>query len=213
MYVITGQDVMCRVPYMPMSSCNLEEADSRICVHIQDAIEKGARKVCIRTVDTDVIIITAGIFFELQDLYPNIDIWVAFGMGKNFQYYYLNGICQNLGKEKCRALPFFHSFTGCDTTSQFLGKGKKSSWVAWKAYPSATAAFQYAYRNPFMKVNKNSVCFELIERFTCVLYDKTTSITSVNDLRQDLFSKRAKLINSIPPTQVSCSFFMCIFTG
>ncbi len=63
MYVITGQDVMCRVPYMPMSSCNLEEADSRICVHIQDAIEKGARKVCIRTVDTDVIIIIAGIFF------------------------------------------------------------------------------------------------------------------------------------------------------
>lgn len=72
---------------MPMSSCNLEEADSRICVHIQDAIEKGARKVCIRTVDTDVMIITAGIFFELQDLYPNVDIWVAFGMGKNFQYY------------------------------------------------------------------------------------------------------------------------------
>ncbi len=33
--------------------------------------------------------------------------------------------------------------------------------------------------------------------------DKTTSITSVNDLRQDLFSKQEKFINSLPPTLVS----------
>lgn len=205
MYIITGQDVICRVPYLPMPSCNHEEADSRICVHLKDALEKGARKVCIRTVDTDVIIIIAGIFFELQEIYPDMDIWVAFGMGKNFHYFHMNNICQSLGKEKCQGLPFFHAFTGCDTTSQFLGKGKKSSWGAWKAYPSATAAFQFVLSNPFKKVDKDSTLFELIERFTCVLYDKTTSITRINDLRQDMFSKRAKLMDSIPPTQVSCT--------
>ena len=43
----------------------------------------------------------------------------------------------------------------------------------------------------------------MTERFTCVLYDKTTAITTVNDLRLDLFSKRAKLMDNIPPTQVS----------
>ncbi len=63
--------------------------------------------------------------------------------------------------------------------------------------------FKYVFQDPFMKVNKNSMCFKLIERFKWVLYDKTTSITSVNDLRQDLFSKQEKLINSLPPTQVS----------
>ncbi len=44
----------------------------------------------------------------------------------------------------------------------FLEKGKKSSWVAWTAYLSATVAFQYAFQDLFMKVNKNSMCFELL---------------------------------------------------
>ena len=62
---ITGPDVIGRVPYQPMPPCNHEEADTRICVHLKDAMEKGARKVFVRTVDTDVIVIIAGIFFEL----------------------------------------------------------------------------------------------------------------------------------------------------
>ncbi len=90
-----------------------------------------------------------------------------------------------------------------DTTPQFLGKGQKSLRVAWKVYPSATVAFKYVFQDLFMKVNKNSMCFKLIEIFICVLYDKTTSITSVNDLSQDLFSKQEKFVNSLPPTLVS----------
>lgn len=164
---------------------------------------KGDRKVLVRTVDTDVIVVIAGIFFQLQKLYSGLDVWIEFGMGKNVQYYHMNRICQSLGEEKCTGLPFYHSFTGCDTTSQFLGKGKKSSWVAWKAYPSVTRAFQYPCKNPFQPLNSESPIFQTLERFTCVLYDKTTSINKVNNLRQDLFSKRAKLMDNIPPTQVS----------
>ncbi len=41
----------------------------------------------------------------------------------------------------------------------FLEKGKK---VAWTAYLSATVAFQYVFQDPFMKVNKNTMCFELL---------------------------------------------------
>ena len=62
MYFITCQDVIYREPYLPMTSCNHEEVDSRMCVHLKDAVEKGARKVCIRTVDTHVIIICWEIF-------------------------------------------------------------------------------------------------------------------------------------------------------
>ena len=86
-----------------------------------------------------------------------------------------------------------------DTTSQFLAKGKKSSWAAWKAYPSVTRAFQHVAENP-IRLQWNL----LLERFTCVLYDKTTRVNNIiNDLRRDLFSKRAKLMDNIPPTQVS----------
>ena len=123
-------------------------------------------------------------------------------MGKNFQFYHMNAICQSLGEGKCTGLPFYHAFTGCDTTSQFLGKGKKSSWVSWKAYSSATTAFQCAPENSFQILDLVSTFFQTLERFMCVLYDKTTAITTVNDLRLDLFSKRAKLMDNIPPTQV-----------
>ena len=38
----------------------------------------------VRTVDTDVIVVIAGFFFQLQKSYSGLDVWVAFGMGKNF---------------------------------------------------------------------------------------------------------------------------------
>ena len=181
-----------------MPPCYQEEADTRMCVHMKDALEKGARKIYIRTVDTDVIVIIAGIFFRLQSMYADLNIWVAFGMGKNFQYFHMNSICQSLGERKCRGLPFFHAFTGCDTTSQFSGKGKKSSWEAWKSYSDATGAFEFVIDYPFQAFTESSEIFEIIERFTCILYDKSTSISKVNELRQDLFSK----MENIPPTEV-----------
>ena len=48
----------------------------------------------------------------------------------------------------------------------------------------------------------NSQVFSVLERFTCVLYDKTTGLSMVNDVRQDLFSRHNKLMENIPPTQV-----------
>ena len=80
----------------------------KLCIHIQDSLEKGARMIYVRTGDTDVIVIIAGVFFELQTTYPGLNIWVAFGMGKRFQYYHINTICSSLGEPKCQALPFYH---------------------------------------------------------------------------------------------------------
>ncbi len=36
-----------------MPDCDHEEADTRLFVHLKDALGKGARRVLIRTVDTD----------------------------------------------------------------------------------------------------------------------------------------------------------------
>ena len=186
-----------------MPPCDHEEADTRLCIHIQDSLEKGAQMIYVRTADTDVIVIIAGVFFELQATYPGLNIWVAFGMGKRFQYYHINTICSSLGEPKCQALPFYHAFTGCDTTSQFFGKGKKSAWDAWKAFPSDTEAFQWVIKNPFQALEISSPEFELLEHFTCVLYDRTTTTSKVNELRQELFSRRAKMMENIRPTQVN----------
>ena len=42
----------------------------------------------------------------------------------------------------CAALHVFHAFTGCDTTSSFGGRGKKTAWNTWKVFPEVTAAFE-----------------------------------------------------------------------
>ena len=44
--------------------------------------------------------------------------------------------------------------------------------------------------------------FSTLERFACILYDKSTTLSSVNELRQELFSKKSVMMENIPPTQV-----------
>jgi len=79
------------------------------------------------SVSTVILVILVGVFFQLHDIYHDPGIWVGFGTGKHYKCYSSNSICQYLAKPQFRALPFVHAFTGSDTTSQFLGKGKKSA--------------------------------------------------------------------------------------
>ena len=110
-----------------MQRCNHEEANIRIALHVQHALDKGCKQVFVRTVDTDVLIILIGLFHDMITSCPSAAIWIGLGMGKYVQYISVNSTCAFLGPETSRALPMFHSFTGCDTTSCFFGKGKKSA--------------------------------------------------------------------------------------
>ncbi len=87
-------------------------------------------------------------------------------------YYYVNAIYEDLGKEKSLAVPVFHSFTGCDTTSAFFGRGKKSAWEAWNCYKDVTRAFTYMAAHSFMQVRVDEEPFQVLERFTVLMYDK-----------------------------------------
>ena len=88
-----------------------------------------------------LVVILVGKFYDLLKTQPLTDIWMAFGMGKKYRYLNINAICESLGESKSQALPFLHSYSGCDTTSAFHGKGKKSVWQAWKVYDDATETF------------------------------------------------------------------------
>ena len=37
----------------------------------------------------------------------------------------------SFGEDICRALPYFHALTGCDTTSSFYQLGKAKFWKTW----------------------------------------------------------------------------------
>uniref|UniRef100_A0A1X7U341 Uncharacterized protein n=1 Tax=Amphimedon queenslandica TaxID=400682 RepID=A0A1X7U341_AMPQE len=45
-------------------------------------------------------------FHALLAIDPACNVWVAFGIGKNFQNIYINTVYEKLGEEKVRALSF-----------------------------------------------------------------------------------------------------------
>ena len=85
--------------------CNHEEADTQIFVHIRHAVALGAKRLQVRTVDTDVIVILVGKFDGLKDEEPHLDLWVAFGMGMLYRHIHINAIYDSLGEIKSRGLP------------------------------------------------------------------------------------------------------------
>jgi hypothetical protein len=200
-YVTSGEEVASCGPSVPMDDCNHEEADTRIMVHIQHAVDQGAKTFLVRTVDTDVVVILAGLYFQLVTNQQLCDLWVAFGMGKKFRFYHINNICENLGEPRSRALPVFHALSGCDTTSAFHGKGKKSAWQTWQVYSDVTATFANLARNPFTLLDVDSNDFQKIERFTVLLYDQRSDSFSVNETRKRLFCQENRAMEKLPPTQ------------
>ena len=159
-----------------------EEADTRVILHVVHCLTHGYQKAMIRTVDTDVVVLAIYACSQLENLQ---ELYVAYGSGKDFKYIPAHDIAENLGRCKCEALPFFHALTGCDTTSSFCSKGKKSAWEAWQACPNVTATFQNLSDKPD-SINEEN--FSEVERFIVVLYQKTSEQSSCNEARRELFT-------------------------
>ncbi|KAG1681444.1 hypothetical protein GQR58_011837 [Nymphon striatum] len=54
----------------------------------------------VRTVDTDLIVILIGKFYDIHEKHPEADIWTPFGMGRHFLLIHINNICTSLGERK-----------------------------------------------------------------------------------------------------------------
>ena len=161
-------------------------------VHVADISYQGLKKIMLRTVDTEVLVLVVAI-------YPQIavdELWIAFGAGKNLRYIAVHSIVRSLGESKCKALPVFHAFTGCDQTSAFCSRGKKTAWETWTRFDTATASFLAISSSPSLE----SVLQEMptIERFVVLMYDRTCEATEVNNARKYLFSHKGRCIESIP---------------
>ncbi len=63
-------------------------------------------------------------------------------------------------------------------------------------------AFIHMLENPHTAVDVASPFFHLLERFTVLLYDKTSALESVDKARLELFCKKNKSLEHLPPTKV-----------
>ena len=179
-----------------LSPCNHEEADTRMLVHVADAARAKHKRIAIRTVDTDVVVICIGSFHLL----PQIELWVIFGSGENVRSYSIHDISHALGPEKSRSLPLFHAITGCDTVSCFSRKGKKTAWSTWMLFNDVTMAFMELSKQP---ASISDETLKKLERFVVLLYHRTSTKTSVNEARKELFAQKARSLDGIPPTQAA----------
>lgn len=58
-------------------------------------------------------------------------------------------------------------------------------------------------KDPFCNITEESEHFKLLEHFTVIMYDKTSSLESVNECRRALFCQKGKSMENIPPTQAA----------
>ena len=157
-----------------LAPCSHEEADTRMMVHVADAAASGYSSIPIRTVDTDVVALAVAVFGEVEVS----ELWIMFGTGKNQRMLPIHEIAKKLGQEKSQSLPLFHALTGCDTTSFFLGHGKKRAWTTWENLPDLTKTLLNIQKLEGTSEVPDQ-CIQVIERFIVLLYDRTSMLSKV----------------------------------
>ena len=86
-----------------------------ILLHALHQISKN-RKVCISTVDTDVIVIPLSKFYELSTVGLE-ELYAEFGVGVNRKWIAVHRLAHSLSPPKCGAFPSWYALTGCNTES------------------------------------------------------------------------------------------------
>ena len=107
-----------------ISDCPSEEADQRIVRHVINCARNNISSIVVSTSDTDVLILLMSVFpllKEISQYAPNLVC--LFGIGEVIRYYNAHGLCETIDDNVCKALPFFHAFTGCDSSMVNFSSG------------------------------------------------------------------------------------------
>jgi len=176
--------------------CNHEEADSRIMVHLMNAIQQGTTSVKIRTGDTDVVVIVCGQYHRID----TVAIWIEFIASGKVTWINIAELCNSLGP-MAKAMPMFHALTGCDVTASFRGKGKLSFANSLKKNPWFTDVSREVEQ--FKTVQEDSELFQAIQHFFIKVYSSTNEdgIHDINIFRKNSFCKGKRDMSQIPPTK------------
>ena len=76
-------------------------------LHVANAVQKGTRTVAIRTVDTDVVILSVASFNNIN---PD-ELWIAIGTGSSVQYIAVRQMAATINLRQCATLSVFHALT------------------------------------------------------------------------------------------------------
>ena len=160
-----------------------EEADTRMILHCFFASRQADfnSTITVRSPDTDV-------FLLLVHYCNRIGTRLLFdtGLGNNRRLIDVCKVLSNLGHDVASALPAFHAFTGCDTVSAFVSKGKKRPFKLLQNSQQHTETFQ------LLGQSADSLPDEVmqgLEDFVCCMYGYPKS-PDTGTVRFQIFQSR-----------------------
>ena len=163
-----------------------EEADTRLILHAEDTYRHGFNRCVLQCRDTDVLVLALGFRDKLSP-----ELWLSTGSSSKHPFIPVHSI--SLDDTTAKNIIAFHAMTGCDTVSQFAGKGKKTAWKVFQEMPDSLRLLGASTVSPEATLEA--------ERFVCRLYMKTAECTSVNEARQRIFMQGKKSLEALPPTK------------
>ena len=160
-----------------------EEADTRIILHALDISHQAEDcSIIIRSPDTEVFVLLIKYAHEVGR-----PLLMDTGTGDKRRLIDITAIAKDLGPDISTALPALHAFTGCDTTSAFVRKGKITPLRILKNNPRYTPSFTSLGTSSDLTDDQ----FQNLEAFTCLLYGSKSGVnTSINKLRYTMFTTR-----------------------
>ena len=142
-----------------------EEADPQILLHLADATNKGYERLIFQCRDTDVLLLLLAFTQQLSQ-----EIWLKSGTKKKPRYIKVHKI--KLPQEILKGSLAFQAVTGCDTTSQFTGIGKRFSWKV----------FHLLHKLGDDEMLKEFI-LSSVEQFVCRLYEPNSASTFIHEVR------------------------------
>ena len=113
-----------------MVDSKAEEADQKLVRHTLHCITEKYTVMEIQSIDTDVLVLLLACFaMEWQSTNNTFNVFFKM-VTSSSKWYDLIHVINQIGIDICKALLFFYCFTGCNTNSNFNGKGKCSFFDA-----------------------------------------------------------------------------------
>ena len=136
---------------------SLEEADTRMALHAAEAAQCKYKRAIICSRETDVLVI----LLHFADHLPE-ETWMSAGTSKLPKHIPVHEVSKSLPDGIRKNLMAFHALTGCDTTSQISGHGKRLCWKVFNKNHHLLDNFGEGDLNPDLVSN--------VERLVCQVY-------------------------------------------
>lgn len=176
----------------------IEDMNTRILLHVEDAVRNGHQQVLISTSDFNIVHVAV---YAFKYLAPALQkLWVEVIDANHSRVLSIHELYE-VHKDKSDLLPFFNAFTGCHTTSMFFGIGKITAWNAWMNFPNLNSAITQLMENGTSDLSDEAM--NILEKFTILMYDSSSKTSKLHECRRDLFTRKKKprTIDRIPPTR------------